>query len=374
MVDPLFAPETSTPQPTPPVPPQASNPESTPVAPATVSAGGSLGTAAPATPSSSSQSVGELLAQLPNDQDLDTLSQDSRAGYASVADKLLATHKTADAGEMGKQINELLLTAKGLNPKDQQKSLVGKLLTRVRGEKEQILAHTQSVQQRIAELEKNMDQSANLQRQRISDIEGLKKENAAHTEKLQAALVKAREWQAQTSQALQLPIDQNDPQAPAKHQALQKLDQRLQITINDLQNAIVLDQQQALELQSTQDNARAILDEFDRAKNLAIPALTQLVAQQLIALEQQQAVKTDQAIRGMVNDAMLQAAQTLGQNQEQIATMQQSSMISVETLDQCQNILDEAAQKVKTIEEQGALQRQADAQKRQELERRLLSK
>lgn len=327
----------------------------------------------PPLPASSIPAVGAGKSlQLPSDQDIDQLSQDSRGGYATVAEKLLATHKTADAGAMGAQLNQLLATAKGLNPAE-QKSLVGKLLTHIRGEKEQILAHTQSVKQRIAELEKQMDQSASLQRQRITDLDGLKQENAAHTQKLQAGLARAREWQATTAQALQLPVDTTDPQAPARRQALQKLDQRLQITINDLQNAIVLDQQQAMELQATQDNARAILDEFDRAKNIAVPALTQLVAQQLIAIEQREAVKTDQAIRGMVNEAMLQAAQTLGQNQEQIATMQQTSMISVDTLDQCQNILEQTAQKVKAIEAQGMQQRQLDAQKRSELEKRFLA-
>ncbi len=317
-----------------------------------------------------SRSAGGSL-QLPSDQDIDQLSQDSRGGYASVAEKLLATHKTTDAGEMGSQINQLLATAKGLNPAE-QKSIVGKLMTRIRGEKEQLLAHTQSVKQRIAELEKQMDQSAALQRQRISDIEGLKQENVAHTQKLQAGLLKTKDWQASTSQALQLPVDTSDPQAPAKRQALQKLDQRLQITLNDLQNAIVLDQQQALELQATQDNARAILDEFDRAKNIAVPALTQLVAQQLIAIEQQQAVKTDQAIRGMVNEAMTQAAQTLGENSIQIATMQQQAIIGTDTLEKCQELLEQSASKVKEIEAQGAAQRKMEEQKRTDLERRLL--
>lgn len=364
-VDPLFGDTVST-SPTPAAPPAPAAPQPASPIPASTPQASPVATVG-ATQPATTQTI-----SLPSDQDIDQLSSDSRAGYASIADKLLATHKTADAGEMGQQINQLLVTAKGLNPAE-QKGLVGKFLSRVRGEKEQILAHTQSVKARIAELEKQMDQSAALQRQRITDLEGLKQENIAHTQKLMAGLEKAKAWQQQTSQALQIPVDSNDPQAPAKHKALQKLDQRLQITINDLQNAIVLDQQQAVELQSTQDNARAILDEFDRAKNIAIPALTQLVAQQLIAIEQQQAVKTDQAIRGMVNDAMLQAAKTLGQNQEQIATMQQTSMISVDTLDQCQTILEQTAQKVKEIEAQGAQQRQLDAQKRSDLEKRLLT-
>jgi len=313
-----------------------------------------------------------VVTNLPTDSDIDHLTQDARAGYASVTEKLLATHKTADMGDMGSQLNELLATAKGLDPK-QQKSLVGKFMAHIRGEKEQILAHTQSVKARIAELEAQMDKSAALQRQRIQDLEGLKKENADHYQKLSEALAKCIAWQEQTAQALSVPVDPSDPQAGVKRAALQKLDQRLQITINDLKNAQVLDQQQALELQATQDNARAILDEFDRAKNIAIPALTALVAQQLIAIEQREAMKVDAATRDLVASAMTQAAQTLGDNSIQIATMQQQSIIGTDTLEKCQEILEQSAAKVKEIEAQGQAQRKIDEQKRADLEKRLLS-
>lgn len=309
---------------------------------------------------------------LPTEDDIQHLTTDSRAGYATVAEKLLATHKTADMGDMGKQLNTLLVTAKGLDPK-QQKSLVGKAFAMFRSEKENILAHTQSVQKSIQELENDMAKSAALQQQRIQDIEGLKKENAAHYQKLADGLVRATAWQQQSAAALQLPVDASDPQAPMKHTALQKLDQRLQVLVNDLKNAQILDQQQALELQATQDNARAILDEFDRAKNIAVPALTALVAQQLIAIEQQQAIKVDGAIRDMVTNAMTQAAQTLGENSIQIATMQQQSIIGTDTLEKCQDILEQSASKVHEIEAAGAAQRKIDEQKRAELEKRLLA-
>jgi uncharacterized protein YaaN involved in tellurite resistance len=309
---------------------------------------------------------------LPSEDDIQHLTSDSRAGYASVAEKLLSTHKTANMGDMGTQLNTLLSTAKGLNP-SQQKSVIGKMMGVFRSEKEQILAHTQSVQGRIKELEAQMEKSAELQRQRIHDIEGLKHENAAHYDKLTAGLERATAWQQQSASALLTPVDSTDPQAGAKRAALQKLDQRLQVLVNDLKNAQILDQQQAMELQATQDNARAILDEFDRAKNIAVPALTALVAQQLIAIEQQQAVKVDGAIRDMVTEAMTQAAQTLGENSVQIATMQQQAIIGTDTLEQCQSILEQSAAKVKEIEAQGAAQRKIDEQKRAELEKRLLS-
>jgi uncharacterized protein YaaN involved in tellurite resistance len=356
-VNPLFGDE-STAAPTP-----AATPQSAPaITPATVSA-----------PSQVSVSVMPQTAiALPSEDDIQRLTSDSRAGYATVAEKLLATHKTADMGDMGKQLNTLLVTAKGLDPK-QQKSIVGKAFAMFRSEKENILAHTQSVQGRIKELETDMAKSAALQQQRIQDIEGLKKENAAHYQKLADGLVRAAGWQQQSAAALQLPVDTSDPQAPMKRAALQKLDQRLQVLVNDLKNAQILDQQQALELQATQDNARAILDEFDRAKNIAVPALTALVAQQLIAIEQQQAIKVDGAIRDMVTSAMTQAAQTLGENSIQIATMQQQSIIGTDTLEKCQDILEQSATKVQEIEAQGAAQRKIDEQKRAELEKRLLA-
>ena len=309
---------------------------------------------------------------LPSEDDIQHLACDARAGYASVAEKLLATHKASDMGDMGAQLNALLSTAKGLNP-SQKSSVVGKMMGLFRSEKEQILAHTQSVQGRIQELEAQMEKSAALQRQRIQDIEGLKHENSNHYAKLAAALERATAWQQQTASALLEPIDNTDPQAGVKRAAMQKLDQRLQVLVGDLKNAQILDQQQAMELQATQDNARAILDEFDRAKNIAVPALTALVAQQLIAIEQQQAVRVDGAICDMVTQAMTQAAQTLGENSVQIATMQQQAMIGTDTLEQCQNILEQSAAKVKEIEAQGAAQRKIDEQKRAELEKRLLS-
>lgn len=161
-------------------------------------------------------------------------------------------------------------------------------------------------------------------------------------------------------------------QESAQRKANQHLLQRLQATIPDLQNALVLDQQQQQELQTTQDNARAIMEEFERVKTIAIPALTSLVTQQLIALEQKQALTTDSAIRDMTNAAILQAAETLGENEAQVATLQQQSVISVDTLTKAQDVPDQAEKKVQEIQAQAEIQRREDATKRAQLGQRLL--
>jgi uncharacterized protein YaaN involved in tellurite resistance len=48
----------------------------------------------------------------------------------------------------------------------------------------------------------------------------------------------------------------------------------------------------------------------------------------------------------MVTEAMTQAAQTLGENSIQIATMQQQAIIGTDTLEKCQEILEQSASKV----------------------------
>lgn len=308
------------------------------------------------------------------DEDIDHLEQSVRGGYADITQKLLSTHKAKDAGDMGAGINQLMMAAKGLNPKEKQGGFLGKFMAKVQGEKEHILANTQSIQKRISELTTNLDQTAHLMKTRITDLDAMKKENLGHQQKLQTGIQQVDTWLKQMEAEMATPLaNPQDMGAVNARKSLQHVQQRLQSAIADLKNALILDQQQSQELQSTQDNARAILDEFDRVKNIAIPALTSLVAQQLIALEQQQAMKTDAAVRDMTQQAITQAAQTLGDNQIQIATMQQQTVISADTLTQAQDILDQADQKVKEIQTQGEIKRREDDAKRAELEKRLLS-
>ncbi len=161
-------------------------------------------------------------------------------------------------------------------------------------------------------------------------------------------------------------------QEAAARKTHQHLLQRLQAAIPDLQNTLLMDQQQQQMLLSNQDDARAMIDEFDRVKSIAIPAMESLVAQQLIALEQKQAIATDTAIRDMTNAAILQAAQTLGENEVQIAQLQGRSVISVDTLAQAQDVLEQADKRVQEIQAQAEIKRREDAAKRADLERRLL--
>ena len=314
-----------------------------------------------------------VAAQLPSDVDISRLGADGRAAYGTITNDLLSLHKSTDLGEMGSKLTELISTAKGLDPKQASHGMLDRAISLFKGQREQLLAHMQSVQQRLATLTQQMDSMAVQQRDRIHTLDALQQANFHYHEQLKGAVQQGQTWLESAKAALALPPDAVDPFVAQQRTAATHIVQRLEVAVNDFQNSMTLARQQALEIQQTQDNARAILDEFERAKTAVIPALTSLLTQQLIEIEQKHALETDDMLRSTLDAAMRQSAQTLGENTIQVATLQQRSLISTTTLDDCQKILQASADKVKQLEEAGRQQRIADGQKRAEIEQRLLA-
>ena len=314
-----------------------------------------------------------VAAQLPSDVDISRLGADGRAAYGTITNDLLSLHKSTDLGEMGSKLTELISTAKGLDPKQASHGMLDRAISLFKGQREQLLAHMQSVQQRLATLTQQMDSMAVQQRDRIHTLDALQQANFHYHEQLKGAVQQGQTWLESAKAALALPPDAADPFVAQQRTAATHIVQRLEVAVNDFQNSMTLARQQALEIQQTQDNARAILDEFERAKTAVIPALTSLLTQQLIEIEQKHALETDDMLRSTLDAAMRQSAQTLGENTIQVATLQQRSLISTTTLDDCQKILQASADKVKQLEEAGRQQRIADGQKRAEIEQRLLA-
>ena len=312
-------------------------------------------------------------ASLPSEDDITNLGASSRNTYATITSSLLSQHKSADAGEMGAKLTELISTAKGLDPEQAKHGLMDRAVGFFKGQREQLLAHMQSVQARMNTLTEQMDRMAAEQRDRIHTLNDLQQANLHQHEQLQVAVQQGQTWLQAIATALAAPLDTTDPFAAQQRTAIQHTNQRLEVAVNDLQNGMTLAKQQALEIQQTQDNARAILDEFERAKTTVIPALTSLLTQQLIQIEQKHALATDDMLRSTLDAAMRQSAQTLGENTVQVATLQQKSLVSTTTLEDCQKILEASADKVKQLEEAGRQQRIADGQKRTEIEQRLLA-
>jgi len=316
----------------------------------------------------------KIRANLPTREDIDSLGKEHRDDYSKITDQLLDQHKTADLGEMGAKINELVVASKGFDPKQHKSGgLLNKVMNTFRNEREGMLSHMQSVKTRVEKIVTELDAMATLHKQRIQDLAGLQQANLAYHEGLKEAAFKGEDWLVVQAEELAKPIDPNDSFAAAKISALQQDNQRLQVSVNDFKNGMTLAKQQAIEIQMTTNNARSILEEFERAKTTVIPALKSLLAQHLISIEQKHAIETDNLLRETLASAMIAQTQLTSENTVQLATLQQKSTISVQTLDDCQKILEDTALKVKEIEEAGRKQRIEDATKRADIEKRLLA-
>ena len=207
----------------------------------------------------------------------------------------------------------------------------------------------------------------------VEQFPKMKQELFEKNGKLSGAVLVSVNLKSAYPEELANPVDPNDGFAAAKISALQQDNQRLQVSVNDFKNGMTLAKQQAIEIQMTTNNARSILEEFERAKTTVIPALKSLLAQHLISIEQKHAIETDNLLRETLASAMIAQTQLTSENTVQLATLQQKSTISVQTLDDCQKILEDTALKVKEIEEAGRKQRIEDATKRADIEKRLLA-
>ncbi len=310
---------------------------------------------------------------VPTDDEISALAASGSDKNASITDRLLAQHTTSDLGDMSGKMTQLVSVSKGFDPKQANHGLFGKLTSLVRGEREQLLAHLQTVKHQVDIIVAELEKKVALHQQRIKDIAGMQQENLAYHENRKAAVAKYQEWLTAVTAALAQPVDQNDAMAAAHISALKHLDQRLQVSIADAQNAMLLAKQNAIKLQMTSDNSRAILDQFERIKANVIPALKSLLEQQLLAMEQKDAIAMDNMLASTLDEAMRQNAQLTADNTVAIAILQQKSTVSVDTIADCQKILDETATKVKEIEEAGRLDRINDAAKRQAIEQDMLA-
>ena len=210
-----------------------------PTAPPAATVGGQSPIAAPSPTSTD--------LKIPTDEDMTNLGSNGHDAYAKITEKILSQDKASDLGEMSTKLTELVSVSKGFNPRAARHGLLNKAIGILRNEREEILAHTETVQRRINTMIGELDQIADRQRDRIKDMAALQQENLAYFKGLKADAAKAKEWLTQVEAARAIPADQTNSAAAATVSALQRASQRLQVAITNLENAMTLAKQQAIE-------------------------------------------------------------------------------------------------------------------------------
>lgn len=315
----------------------------------------------------------QLGAKIPSDEEVTNLASEARNFSSQIGDKLLASHKAADLGEMSAKLAQLVGVAKGYNPAQVKHGLVDRALSAFRSERDRLLAHMQSVKQQVDQVTAELDRMSATARERIGDLATLRQENYKVHEIYKDAVAKANDWLAAVQAALATPPAVTDSFATSSITTLQSKSRRLQVETDDFATGMTLCKQRDIELQMTTDNAQAILDEFTRAQTLVIPALKGLLEKQLIAMEQATAVATDKMLHDTLDEALRLGAAQTADNAVKIATAQQTAAVNLNTIEECETLLETAQTKVREIEEQGRQQRIENAAKRAEIEKRMLA-
>ena len=311
----------------------------------------------------------------PTNEDISALGAKSRNAYDAATKRILQAHKTADLGSMGAKLNTLIAVAKSMDIKNgARQSFLEKATGFFRSERERILAHVSSVQQRLDGMMKEVEDMVAEERDHIKTLTELQRANLDYHQDMKAAAATAESWLAASQAALSAPLDPADDMAASKRAALQQLTARLERTINDFRSAVTLAKQEALTIAQEQGNAQILIDEFERAQTIVLPALRIIIGQQLIQIDQRHAAATDEMLRSTLDEALRIQAQLTGENSVQLAQLQQSATINTTTLLDCESILEQAATRVKAIQDEGRKARLQDATNRSEVERRLLAR
>lgn len=306
------------------------------------------------------------------DKDIEQLGEANANSYSQLTDRLLKDQRAADAGQLGSQLNELIATAKGLDPKNMQKGVIGKLRGLFGNMKEQILSQTDSITARMDTLVGEMDKTVALHRQRLLDMDELEKANALYHQNLV--------HDADTGRAMIATLQQQLDNAPAPKDAFEaqgiervkKSIVRLETMVENFENGKLRAKQVAGEIDDARENARGIVQTFVSAKRDLIPAWKMALVQNLIGMEQKQSIQLGNNLKDSLEEAMRAQAGQLHQNTIDQAKLQQRENIPLSVLEDLQKQMIETADKVKAIEDEGRARRAANAPRRAALEQQLI--
>jgi len=310
-----------------------------------------------------------------DDKAIEALGGSTGPGVARVSAKLLGTVRASDADVFGAQLNELIATAKGLDP---AKLRSGGLMSRISGMfgsvKEKMLSQYQVVESRMDTLVAEMTRHANVHRGRIQDFDAMYKGLETYYQGLDADVKKGEAW----AERLRLAVAQQAAPTNAfeAQQAteLKRRLERLEKRIDDLKRAMLMATQMVPQIRLSQDNARALTDTFTDIVNVSIPAWRNVFSLYLLQLEAKQSAAVANAAYDATDAAFRTQADMLLENTETVARAKQRSLVSLETAQHVQTQLLTAFDKLEQISNEGQQRRKDELPKLQELERELIAR
>ena len=310
-----------------------------------------------------------------DDKAIEALGGSTGAGVAKVSAKLLGTVRASDADVFGVQLNELIATAKGLDPaKLRSAGLVSRITGMFGSVKEKMLSQYQVVESRMDTLVAEMTRHANVHRGRIQDFDAMYKGLEAYYQGLDADVKKGEAWAERLRLALAQQAAPTNAFEAQQATELKRRLERLEKRVDDLKRAMLMATQMVPQIRLSQDNARALTDTFTDIVNVSIPAWRNVFSLYLLQLEAKQSAAVANAAYDATDAAFRAQADMLLENTETVARAKQRSLVSLETAQHVQTQLVTAFDKLEQISNEGQQRRKDELPKLQQLERELIER
>jgi uncharacterized protein YaaN involved in tellurite resistance len=281
--------------------------------------------------------------------------------------KILAAAKSSDADEFGLKLNELIATAKRLDPA----KMAGKGII---GTKEKLLAEYESVDKRMDTLAAELNATASQLKLRVGDLEQMFVENEQSYQFLGKEMERGEEMLNilnQQLQAMGTPTDGFGAQHIADKQAqIQRLEKR----IDDLRRGQQLRLLAAPEIRLEQNNKRSLATAFADIQVTTLPAWRGVFSRYILSLETKKAAALATSVYDATDEAFRKQADQVRQNTVEAARVSQRSVISIDTLEYQQQQLLAAVDDAKKIIEEGRAARAAAKPKMEALEAELIKR
>lgn len=264
---------------------------------------------------------------------------------AAVSSKIADTAKTSDMDEVGKLLQDTLMTAKGYDPKNLFK---GGLFGFFKAKTAQIQMKFDTVDKSVNRLVEQIDDRIAKFRGRVTDLDQMAEAGRNYHDSLTGQIEYLNEradWMEQN----QPTVDANDPMSAQFVQDWITVTNFARKRADDLRRAQLLTQQQGAQIQQMKTNSIALAQKFGDIKVTTIPALKNTFALYIINLEQKKGAEFSDEIDGMTNQAIQDTAKLLGENTTAIHTSLTRSNVSLESLQANHDSIVNSLEEVKRI-------------------------
>ncbi|MBN3815914.1 toxic anion resistance protein [Paraburkholderia sp. Se-20369] len=307
--------------------------------------------------------------------EIDQLGAAQGTRIAAFSQQILASVRASDADQFGDKLNELIATAKGLDPRGaDQGGLLAQVTRLFRSTKEKLLSQYESVSKRMDTLVVELEQHAQRQKAGIDALERMYNDNYALHQELGQA--KARGDAALAALRASLAAGQQADDAFAAQRLLdvKRTADALESKLDDLDRAMLMSKQLAPQIRMEQDQKRTLTSKFMTIKTVLIPAWTNAFALYLEQLGTKRAAALANATYDAADEAIRAQADLNRANAQEVAKLGQRPVISTDTFEYAQQQLFGAFDDVTRIIADGRRQREQDAPRLRQLEQDLITR